>query len=210
VTDTAGSSAFASALDLPDGLAVPGELDRAWSWMEQQGFLLEPGDSSGRTFLTPYADERQLGVVFDTGATLRGWFGDDEIEARVARHVRPIAEISGDGGFAALWLHDGSVRFVAMSSDGEAYVLADSALDFLRLIAIGYDELSSFAIGQDVSDLDPDEDEFLLECVAALGPFRAWVEQEFDTAVPTSWHEVDPDDNDFARWVSEQSANPGA
>ena len=202
---------FAATLDLPDDLAVPDEMIRAWAWMEANGELHQRDDSDGRTFLTPYTGERQLGIVFDSGATLTGWFGDEEVEARVARRVLPFAEISGDGGIGALWLDDdGATRFVALTTDGETFVLADSAVDFLRLVAVGYDELRSWTIGTDVAELDPEEDDFLLECVEALAPFRSWVEQEFGTTVPTAWSQVDPDDNGFATWINEQTAPAGA
>ncbi|MFY7065909.1 hypothetical protein ACOQFV_08605 [Nocardiopsis changdeensis] len=171
---------------LPAGITLPEPLERAWAWMEAQGFGFT---NEHGYFLTPYPGDRQLGVVFSPGESLTGWF-----EPGKPGHgdLVPLGEISGDGGMCLLWNDSGTTRFVALSSDGEAFLLADSAVDFLRLIAIGYDDLpfSELLTGP------PEED----EAVEALAPFRAWVEAEFGTEVPAHWHTADPDP--FNTWVS--------
>jgi hypothetical protein len=171
---------------LPAGITLPEPLDRAWAWMEAQGFGFT---NEHGYFLTPYPGDRQLGVVFSPGESLTGWFepgepGHDDLV--------PLGEIAGDGSWCLLWNDAGTARFVVLGSDGEAFLLADSAIDFLRLIAIGYD-------GIPYADLltEPSEDG---ESVAALAPFRAWVEAEFGVQVPEHWHTADPDP--FNTWIS--------
>jgi hypothetical protein len=169
----------------PSGLVVPPELDRAWSWMEDQGWGADNGNGY---FLTPYAGRRQLGIVFSDDAGLTGWF-----EPGQPGHDRllTIGEIDGSGGRAVLWLaDDGSVQVGALGSEGEAYLLATSATDFLRLAAIGYRELESFYLSSP-SD-DPDS-------VEGHAAFRAWVEAELGLEVPEHWQLADPDP--FAAWV---------
>lgn len=119
---------------LPEGFTVPEPLDSAWSWMEQQGWVV---DGPNGYFVTPYPGPRQLGAVFSAQESLDGWFepGDPGFDQLV-----PIAQISGDGGTGAVWIDGDQVRFVALGSDGDAYLLADSPVDFLRLIAVGYHE----------------------------------------------------------------------
>jgi len=173
---------------LPAGLLVPEPLERAWEWMEDQGW--------GRTdengyFLTPYEPDSQLGVVFASDASLDGWFNDD---SPAPERLVPLGEIAPDGSLACLWLDEGDrERFVGLTSEGDAFLIADTGVDFLRAIAIGYVELVPMFLDE------PPDDE---EAIAALELFREWVADEFDADVPTQWSLV-PDD-EFAAWVERQ------
>ena len=168
---------------LPENFTIPEPLERAWSWMEQQGW--GRGDGNGYV-LTPYAGELQRGVVFLADQTLDGWFEPDE--PGFERMV-PLAEISGDGGVGVAWRDDdGEVRFGGFGAFGP-FLLANNAVDFLRLIAIGHIELNSM-----LRTLEPEEE----ESVAAHAEFRAWVSSEFDVEVPATWTQADPDP--FAAW----------
>lgn len=177
---------------LPDGIAVPEELEQAWLWMEQQGWGVETANGY---VLAPDAGSRQLGVAFRAfDKSLEPWVFEGVPSGRIA----PFAEIGGDGSVGALWLDDDDqVRFVGLGSEGDAYLLADSAIDLLRLVAIGYSELTTYAVG-----LPPDDD----EAVAALAPFRAWVEQTFDVAVPSEWPGLG--DDEFTDWLAAVNGEP--
>lgn len=176
---------------LPSGITIPDELERAWTWMEQQGW--------GRTnrngyFLTPYAGDRQLGIVFSPDETLAGWF---EPDTPGRRQLAAFAEIAGDGATAVIWRDDtGALRFGGLGSDGDIYLLADSAVDFLRLIAVGYHEIVPSSLG-DVPDL--------AESVAAVADFRDWVETTFQVRVPDRWPYAEAGDP-FAAWVEAKLA----
>lgn len=181
-------SRFAELLtpSLPEGFTIPEPLDRAWSWMEAQGWGRENGNGY---FVTPYAGDRQLGPVFSPQESLVGWFepGDPGYDQLV-----PIAEISGDGGTGAIWIDGDRVRFVGLGSDGDTFLLAESAVDFLRLIAIGHHELNTWDL-----ESEPEEE----DAVEAHAAFRQWVESEFDTTVPPVWSTADPDP--FEAWVGQ-------
>lgn len=177
---------------LPAGFVIPEPLERAWSWMERQGWGLS---NANGYFLTPYAGERQLGVVFSPGETLTGWF--EPGEPGYDRLV-PLAEISGDGGIGAAWLGDDEVWFAALGSDGDTFLLAESAVDFLRLIAIGHHDLNPWDL-----ELEPQEP----ESVEAHAPFRAWVESEFGVEVPDVWGKAEPDP--FEAWVERVKGDVG-
>lgn len=175
---------------LPDDIEIPAELEAAWTWMEEQGW--GGTDAEGRYFLTPYAGEAQRGVVF-TAASLDGWF-DPGSEAPL--RLLPLAKIAGDGSIGAVWTDDaGAGRFVALGSEGSAHLLADTALDFLRLIAVGYDELGEWSLG-----LEPEDE----ESVEAHAQFRAWLERTYGVEAPSEWEAVDPED-EFAQWIAAQS-----
>lgn len=176
----------------PSGIAVPHDLDRAWSWMEGRGWGLDNGNGY---FLTPYAGERQLGIVFASGLELTGWF---EPGQPGYDRLLPIAEIDGSGGLAVLWAaDDGSVQLGGLSSEGEANLLAENALDFVRLVAIGYRELADWIVSQPPDTSDEDE----AEAVEAHADFREWVTSELGVEVPEHWQAFEPDP--FRAWVNE-------
>ncbi|MFW6599147.1 hypothetical protein ACQBAU_01570 [Propionibacteriaceae bacterium Y2011] len=170
---------------LPEGFAVPEELERAWTWMEEQGW----GQTNAHGyFLTPYAGELQLGIVFTPDATLEGLV---ESDTPGADQLVAIAEIAGDGSTGALWRNDaGAVRFVGLGSEGEYFLLADSAVEFLQLIAIGYRDLSTYVLG-----LPPEDD----EAVEGHAAFREWVTETFGVEVPDEWPAVGSDE--FTAWM---------
>lgn len=179
-------SQMSELLRLPGGIRIPDELEAAWRWMEDRGW---GATNEHGYYLTPYAGERQLGIVFDDGQSLEGWFLPPQAQARLV----PLAEIGGDGSMGALWVSDdGRTRFVGLGSDGDMYVLADDAVDFLRLIAVGYHELSPVSLG-----LPPDEPE-------AVSEFRAWVEATYAVEVPAIWPAVVEEGDEFATWMHAQ------
>lgn len=178
---------------LPAGLDVPDELESAWLWMEAQGW---GRDLDSGFFLTPYAGDRVLGPVF---CVLDGVVGDWVESEEAASRLAPIGSVGGDGSAAALWRdEEGRVRVVGMGAEGQAFVLADSAVDFLRLVAVGHAEFTTYELG-----LPPDDE----EPVAALAPFRAWVEQTFDVVVPPEWPGVGEDE--FTDWVNRANGIEG-
>lgn len=170
---------------LPAGIEVPAELEQAWTWMEEQGWGL---DNDNGYFLVPYASTRVLGPVFCVLEDfVEHWFESGDASSRLV----PFASIAGDGSAAALWLDDDRLRFVGLGSEGDAFVLADSAVDFLRLVAVGHAELTPWELG-----LPPDDE----DSVTALAPFRSWVEETFDVLVPGEWPAVGEDE--FTDWVA--------
>lgn len=178
-------SHMADSLSLPAGFPLPEPLERAWTWLEAQGWGTR---TEHGYFLTPYAGDVQLGVVFSPDLTTEGWI---EPGAPGSERLIPIAEIAGDGSVGALWLDDTDAeRFVALGSGGELFRLADSAVDFLRLIAIGHDEVAPFLWAE--APEDP-------ETIEAHAAFRDWVEQEFSVTVPEIWE--GPADDGFSDWV---------
>lgn len=178
----------------PTDFAIPAELEQAWDWLEARGYGL---DRDGRYHLSVHDDSVPHLVVFTPAAGLTGWF---EADSAAADRLLPIAE-GGDGSVVALW-GDGSgqeqtdaVRVVVLGSEGEAYVLAESVVDFLVLLAIGYTDLIEFGV--------PPEDD---AAVAAVADFRAWVQDTHGVSVPPEWA-VEAED-DFTDWVQEQRGEP--
>lgn len=176
----------------PDWTSLPDELERAWLWMEEQGFGSE---APAGYVLSPYADAPGSAPAFVAGLTLEGWF---EEGSEAHGRLLPIAEAAGDGSMIAAWRdEDDEVRFVLLGSIGGGYVLAEDARGLLNLLAVGYDELMSFNLGEPPMEPLPDE---------ALAPLRAWLESEFGITAAQEWPA--PSDDEFTAWVDLQLGGP--
>ena len=133
---------------MPAGITLPQELITTFDWMEAQGWLQSnAGDAPTDYYMPVYPPDQFLepyasAVVF-TGTDLpyTGHWStpDPAIDARIFE----IADVSGDGGRAAIWLDpDGKQQFVMIGHDTLG-VLTDDPVKFLQLMAMGYLELSS-------------------------------------------------------------------
>lgn len=128
------------------------------------------------------------------------WLGFADVSERFG-----IFGAGGDGSLYAFWIDDeNNQKIVHLGSEGgQLYILAESFVDFLRLLAIGYDELG-------FADLNITIEEWN----AATGQgknaginfrFREWVEKEFKVQVPDKGNSiVDLNDETFSNWIKEQ------
>lgn len=166
---------------LQPGMHLPRPLALLFEWIEERGFyegdgprigLLHPPDLDWQSRPAP-----DIGFWARGSSHLRHWFGHDE--ATVLNRLCVFASTGGDGSMAALWLDDaGQQKIVHLGSGSGSTmvcVLADDAVDFLRLLAIGYAEICW-----------PDE---LAVPPRADGPppnleLRNWVEATFDVSIP--------------------------
>jgi hypothetical protein len=198
-------------------MVVPEPLEQLFQWIEERGLYLDrPKGRIG--FLFP-EEEMKAGWT-DSGrpggtnidfyaegdANLRHWFNkdSDEITSRLCVFCRT----GGDGSTGAFWLDDqGQQRIVHLGSGSGSImvcVLADDPVDFLRLLAIGYDEV---CWGGFDGPPNPGE-EFT---VAPNDTFRDWVRTTFGVTIPAHGseivkHEADMGDagtaDPFCRWVN--------
>ena len=210
---------------LPQGMRVPSELEALYAWIEANSFYDDVGGRR-RGYLYPQdrlkqswsGDEREGGtdIVFFTDEPknrdeeLRYWFyGEDrELAAEIKQRLCVFAGSGSEGSMCALWLDDtGETKIVHMGSGSGSTmtcVLTRNGLDFLRLLAIGYDEICwSEAFS---SPPNSDEDELF---VHPNEPFRRWVRERFKTTIPQTALEIatpaDMDDDEpkdeFLIWI---------
>jgi hypothetical protein len=122
----------------------------------------------------------------------------------------------GDGSRAGLWLDDDGRQHIVHLGSGSGSTmmcrLTHSPVEFLRLAAIGYDELcwpEAYALTSEEAHDEDDEDEEFAPPLA----FRAWVETTFGVVAPDRASEIvtdvsgmdDKSSNDpFWRWMREQ------
>ncbi len=120
----------------------------------------------------------------------------------------PFCRTGADGSMAALWrAPDGRNLIVHVGSGSGSLltcVLGENAVDFLRLIAVGYDEICWNEDWRSPPAPEPDHP-------IINGPFRTWVETTFDTTIPATGFDVvrdvaemgDTDTTDvWCRWVN--------
>lgn len=182
---------------LRPGMELPEPLLQMFVWIEAHGWF--EGTKSGRVgYLCPRADLRQGlissaragGTFIHFGAEdsedLSYWFAAEEPE--IVARLCVFAEVNGDGSRIALWLDDdGAQKIVLMGSNvgcATMCVLADNPVDFLRLIAIGYDNIDGDDFEKLPNEVDPEYP------VHPNFAFRAWVEQTFAVTIPARGSEI--------------------
>lgn len=203
-------------LVLPAGLYVPAPIQQLYTWIEQSGLC---------TF-RPRC-ERHYGLLYTLDEVQASWDADERLggtyvefqcdEWKYFSNATPeeqarlciFARTGGDGSYAAFWLDDyGDQKIVHLGSGSGSTllcVLAADAVDFLRLLAIGYEEIC----WPDELDAPPT----LARTSSAFDPttlYRTWVETTFSVDIPTTGREIvrhpalmnDADSPDpFWRWA---------
>lgn len=167
--------ADALAKSFPASISLPDEFRSLCDWVAANGYPI-----SGFFELREHDDE-----------TIRLWFGSEKAIGHLAQFG------SGpDGSLYCIWRQeDGRSPFVHMGSEGQNnFVFATDALDFLGLLAIGYDELgfddlSSPPAGERVSRR-----------------FQSWVSSTFNDSIPRTGCEITERaqraHDDFQEWVN--------
>ena len=199
---------------LPASMPLPDEFRALFDWMEAGGYFIAsgayPGDRLG--LLGSQHDlqsDRVTPVLFRVATPDQArefgesWFGSSVpgVEGRIV----PFARTGGDGSHAAFWLDDeGRPRIVHLGSEGLACLLGQTPLDFLRLLAIGYEEISGDCL--DGPDEPPTE-------AGRNAEFRSWLVERYGVTVPDTAAAIlgpvpdvlaDSSDDLFYRWVREK------
>ena len=203
------------------GMGLPEPLTRLFAWIEDRGYVIERNHQR-IGFLYPLEKlraewtetERPGGTLVqffaEGNANLKSWFGFERPE--VHNRLCVFAKTGADGSMAAFWLDDrGQQRIVHLGSGSGSIlvcVLADDPVDFLRLLAIGYDEIcwnEHFTRPPNSSGgfyVHPNRD------------YQNWVTQTFSVAIPKTAAEIvkhpsemgDAESQDeFCRWVEKHT-----
>ena len=210
---------------LPKGMQIPEELHQLYQWIEDNGYY-EDRDSVRYGYLYPQdklreswkEDEREGGtdIAFsvlkniDHEEVLENYYKKHKDEVR--RRLLVFAQSGADGSECALWLDDeGRTQIVHIGSGSGSMmtcILVKNALDFLRLLAIGYDEICW------------DEDYPLLPnsnkdntFVHPNTQYQEWVQNTFHTTIPKIGLEVvtphnmndEPITDPFLKWFLEMT-----
>jgi hypothetical protein len=178
-------------------MILPEPLERLFGWIEANGLYLDtPRGRLG--FLFP-DDEMKAGwtkngrpggtdisFAAEGNVNLRYWFRSELPE--IMQRLCVFAKTGGDGSMAAFWLDDdGSQKIVHLGSGSGSTtvcVLADDPVDFLRLLAIGYDEI---CWGEALSEPPGANAEFMVQ---PNRPFSQWVQETFAVTIPERGTEI--------------------
>ena len=187
---------------LCEGMKVPEELRRLYQWIEDNGFYedregirygyLYPQQAlrdswtdterEGGTIISFYVDSRE-----EQDETVSRYYGNKDEE--ISNRLCIFSQTGAEGSMGALWLDgEGETRIVHLGSGSGSTMLctlAQNGLDFLRLLAIGYDEIC----WDSELPLPPNHDEDELFVKPNL-PFRTWVENTFRTTIPELGTEI--------------------
>lgn len=135
---------------LAPGMELPEPLERLFGWIERNGLYADrPDGRVGFLFSeAESADEDGIAGTYvefaaEGDSNLKYWFGRESAE--ISSRLRVFCRTGTDGSMGAFWLDDeGRQRIVHMGSGSGSTlvcVLADDPVDFLRLLAIGYEEI---------------------------------------------------------------------
>lgn len=207
---------------LPVDMHLPEPLVLLFDWIEANGYFVDRPDGQRIGLLFPESTlrsewtetERPGGTIIEFAAegsaNLKYWFGHQRPE--VLERLYVFAKTGAEGSMAAFWLDpEGHQKIVHLGSGSGSImvcVLADDPVDFLRLLAIGYDEI---CWGDDYGEV-PSVAEFKVHPNLR---FRDWVRTSFRVAIPETGLEIvkhpsrmgDAASQDaFNRWVAQNVA----
>lgn len=208
---------------LPKGMQIPKEIEMLYQYIEDNGLYV---DRNGYRYGMLYPEDKMTenwtdqgrdggtDITFYPGGTenLKYWFGQEyeELEHRLC----VFAQSGGEGSECAFWLNDsGELKIVHMGSGSGSMlscVLADNAVDFLRLLAIGYDEIC----WDEEYPYPPNEapnNDFRVNPNTA---FQNWVTQTFGVEIPKTALEIvkypacmddESSEDEFFNWIAKFS-----
>ena len=208
---------------LPEGMQIPEELRQLYQWIENNGYYSE-NEGIRYGYLYPQdklreswkEEEREGGtdIAFsvlkniDREEVLENYYKKHKDEVR--RRLLVFAQSGADGSECALWLHDeGHTQIVHIGSGSGSMmtcILVKNALDFLRLLAIGYDEIC----WDEDYPLPPNSNKDNT-FVYPNTQYQEWVQNTFHTTIPKIGLEVvtphnmndEPITDPFLKWFLE-------
>lgn len=184
---------------LPSGMTIPHELILLYEWIESND-LFEDSKIIGRRIGTLYPEEELRNSIKDDrrdgGTSIEFyshnsdlgvfWFGAESIE--IKNRLCVFAQSGGDGSVCALWLDDNQVtRIVHIGSGSGSTLLCELGIkpvDFIRLIAIGYDEICWN------EEFDNPPSSSIDIKVAPNVKFQNWVKNTFKVDIPETASEI--------------------
>jgi len=210
---------------LPKGMQIPEELRQLYQWIENNGYYSE-NEGIRYGYLYPQdklreswkEEEREGGtdIAFsvlkniDREEVLENYYKKHKDEVR--RRLLVFAQSGADGSECALWLDDeGHTQIVHIGSGSGSMmtcILVKNALDFLRLLAIGYDEIC----WDEDYPLPPNSNKDNT-FVHPNTQYQEWIQNTFHTTIPKIGLEVvtphnmndEPITDPFLKWFLEVS-----
>ena len=159
----------------PENIPCPFELEKLTKWENKNGY---PISGSFELRADNYKD------------AMFCWFGFKDVDS-----VLGLFGNGADGSYYCIWDdQSGNYPIVYMGSEGQDNkILASNFIDFLRLLAIGYED-----IGSDDMNYPPLEDK-------SRPDFQEWVSKEFTVKIPSTGAAITEQAQnfhiDFSKWI---------
>lgn len=208
----------------PEGMIVPSELIAFYRWLDtQQLYQNFDGEGYPHALIDPTQSQSQSQIyaILADVEHAKAWVDSDN--PAIYNRLAPFFRLGGDGTYAALWRNDaGDTQIVVLGSGSGSTmmgILTDNAVDFLRLIAIGYQELSfpeqhaltpAEIYEEEYEDYDEDEDRE--EAAQPPLALQQWVSSTFNTSIPERASDIlgeiadmDSDSSDDPFWLWDHS-----
>lgn len=210
-------SGFAKQMleSFPSSMAVPDALIQFFHWLERRRLDSRGGHDGNYVYATidaePFSSCIEITPV--NPARVVAWTRSGPSLAAEIR-LAPFCRTGGDGSYAALWIDDAGAPHIVHLGSGSGStmigVLADDAVDFLRLLAVGYEELcwpDDFnSTPKEIYDAQGDPMEPFHEPVN----FQRWVSATFGVTIPSTASEIvdkiadmdaEKSDDPFWQWI---------
>ena len=208
---------------LPAGMQIPEELRKLYQWIEDNGYYMDAkGVRYGWLFPEDkikenWTDNERIGGTMITFNVDEESYRNELLEIQYKEHLEEVkrrllvfARSGADGSECALWLDDeGHTQIVHIGSGSGSImtcILVKNALDFLRLLAIGYDEIC-----WDEEYSSPPNSNKDNTFVHPNIQYQEWVQNTFHTTIPViglevvTPHSMDDEatDDPFLKWFLE-------
>lgn len=170
---------------LPQNIVLPSGFEKIIDWYENSEELM------GGLFEFN-ADEDQ--------SIIECWFGDDTLKNRFG-----VFGIFPDGSPVSFWITDtNEQKIIVLGSEGDgSYILANNFIDFIRLIAIGYDDFMYNNFDLTIQEWNQENDNELNYGVNE--EFQNWLKEKFNVSIPVKGNEiVNKKDQSFTNWVEKK------
>ena len=210
---------------LPEGMQIPKELCQLYQWIEDNGYYMNAkGVHYGWLFpedkiKESWTDNERIGGTMITFNVDEESYRNELLEIQYKEHLEEVkrrllvfARSGADGSECALWLDDeGHTQIVHIGSGSGSMmtcILVKNALDFLRLLAIGYDEIC-----WDEDYPFPPNSNKDNTFVHPNTQYQEWVQNTFHTTIPKIGLEVvtphsmcdEPITDPFLKWFFEMT-----
>ena len=187
---------------LPEGMQIPEELRKLYQWIEDNGYYSE-NEGIRYGYLYPqdklresWKEEEREGGTDIAFSVLKNIDREEVLENcykkhkdEVRRRLLVFAQSGADGSECALWLDDeGHTQIVHIGSGSGSMmtcILVKNALDFLRLLAIGYDEICWYEDYPFPPNSNKDN-----TFVYPNTQYQEWIQNTFHTTIPKIGLEV--------------------
>ncbi|PJG58220.1 hypothetical protein [Aeromonas cavernicola] len=197
---------------LPPQMLLPSELLQLYQWVEDNGLIEEyDGFLYGR-ISNDWENTPDITLTASYQSSLKYWFDIPEIANEIASRLVIFAKSGMDSSMLGIWIDDDNcLKYVHLGSGSGSTlccVIANSTIEFLTLISIGYRELgfvSDFTLTPEENGDEPQVNQRFID----------WLKDNFNIKSPSNGANIvknpaqlwdDETTDNFCAWCKKQIA----